>query len=160
MAVKFKTMEEAAAYIDGTHERDPVDCAGCTACCRNNQAVALMPDDDPNLYGEENLALEMVGPETRLTLKRQPNGDCVFLRNSKCTIYDKRPKVCRAFDCRRIFHSFTKEQRREAVKANVFPQEVFDAGRKRLSTMQLDELEKEILQPGVCGAFLLGKVAR
>lgn len=31
---------------------------------------------------------------------KKVNGSCVFLKENKCTIYDRRPNACKNFDCR------------------------------------------------------------
>ena len=33
-------------------------------------------------------------------LKRKANGECFYLKDNKCSIYESRPKCCRDFDCR------------------------------------------------------------
>jgi len=34
-------------------------------------------------------------PTGKFTLAHRPNGSCLFLENSRCTIYQKRPETCR-----------------------------------------------------------------
>jgi hypothetical protein len=69
-------------------------CNGCTACCRWG-AVVLQPNDRPEDYETAPLGDLTV-------LKQKEDGKtCWYLDEEKgCTIYDKRPTVCRAFDCR------------------------------------------------------------
>lgn len=69
-------------------------CNGCTACCRWG-SVILQPSDKAEDYETERL-------DDLTVLKRQTDGrTCWYLDEEKgCTIYDKRPAVCRAFDCR------------------------------------------------------------
>jgi Fe-S-cluster containining protein len=33
------------------------------------------------------------------TLKQNPDGSCIYLKDNKCTIHETRPKVCRKFFC-------------------------------------------------------------
>jgi Fe-S-cluster containining protein len=66
-----------------------------------------------------------------LQLKRRENGDCVYLSESGCTIYERRPSACRAFDCREIFLGQTRNQRREWIKSGMMSREVYAAGRQR-----------------------------
>jgi Fe-S-cluster containining protein len=33
-------------------------------------------------------------------LKSKPDGSCVYLGDQGCSIYERRPQMCRAFDCR------------------------------------------------------------
>jgi Fe-S-cluster containining protein len=67
-----------------------------------------------------------------MQLKHKENGDCVFLGEHGCTIYDRRPTVCRKFDCRVLFMNQTREERREWIKTGQMPREVYAAGRKKL----------------------------
>jgi hypothetical protein len=72
-----------------------VPCGTCSACCRSDFDINLETQDDPTLYQTQ------VGPKTgQLSLAKTPDGACVYLQNDKCSIYDRRPNVCRSFDCR------------------------------------------------------------
>lgn len=71
-----------------------------------------------------------------MQLKHQANGDCIYLGDHGCTIYDNRPRVCREFDCRLTFATTSREQRRTMIKDGGMPKEVFRAGRDRLHTLQ------------------------
>jgi Fe-S-cluster containining protein len=74
----------------------PVPCDGCTACCRDGMLVYIDPEDDP--MAEYETTME---PSGRAHLKHRPNGDCLYLdRKRGCTIHDRRPLMCRAYDCR------------------------------------------------------------
>jgi Fe-S-cluster containining protein len=39
-------------------------------------------------------------PEGELVLQRRSDGACVHLGERGCTVYERRPAVCRTFDCR------------------------------------------------------------
>jgi len=67
-----------------------------------------------------------------IQLQHKENGDCIYLGKEGCTIYDRRPQVCRKFDCRAMFLSQTREQRREWIKSGQMSREVYAAARKRL----------------------------
>jgi hypothetical protein len=54
-----------------------------------------------------------------------------------CTIHDRAPAICRAFDCRHLFLSKTRAERLALAKSGVVSNEVFSAGRKRLKTLDL-----------------------
>jgi Fe-S-cluster containining protein len=109
-----------------------VPCNGCTACCRTD-TIFLVPGDDPDQY-ETVIVNEVSQPPVR-ALKRQPNGHCIYLGESGCTIHERAPKLCRAFDCRAFFKRHTRQQRRAILKENSAGREVFEAGRKRLHTL-------------------------
>lgn len=113
-----------------------VECGSCTACCRS-QDISLIPGrDDPSLYDTETRINQATGqPDTML--KRQPNGDCIYLdREAGCTIWDKRPMLCRNFDCRvnymRHRSNYTRNEWRRAMASGEFDAEIMEAGRKRL----------------------------
>lgn len=70
-------------------------CNGCVACCRGQgRRAPLEPDDDPSEYDtyEEDGVTYLASYIT---------GTCVYLGTGGCTIWERRPNVCRRFDCRR-----------------------------------------------------------
>jgi Fe-S-cluster containining protein len=74
-----------------------VPCNGCTACCQGD-LIILKPhlgdvaQDYTTYFDGQNFILE-----------HKKNRDCIYLDRSKgCTIYDRRPVVCRGLDCRFI----------------------------------------------------------
>ena len=77
----------------------PVPCNGCRACCLND-ALILHPEmgDDPEQYGTDEIVNPLTG-KPALKLKNKPNGECVYLGKTGCTIYDRRPAICAEFDC-------------------------------------------------------------
>lgn len=145
----------------------PLKCGSCTACCRSNSGVVLMPPDDIGSYDyilapataeliatlqqgnnsdalfpiEElkdapedfmKLAQERGGGFAVAELKRHENGDCVYLGKAGCTIYERRPAVCRGFDCRNLFLSHTRNERRDWIRSGMMSREVYAAARERL----------------------------
>ena len=75
--------------------RNAVPCNGCTLCCRGFFTVQLMRGDAVSTYKTERCPAS-----ARLVLARKPNGECAYLGAGGCTIYDRQPLACRAFDCR------------------------------------------------------------
>lgn len=69
-----------------------VPCNGCVLCCQG-EAIYLVPED-------KGIYHVVPTPDGRLMLAHKPNGDCVYLSGTKCTIYEIRPTLCRTFDCR------------------------------------------------------------
>jgi Fe-S-cluster containining protein len=65
-------------------------------------------------------------------LSQRDNGDCVYLGDGGCTIYDRRPFVCRGFDCRQLFLSQSRDVRRQWIKDKMVSREVYAAARTRL----------------------------
>ena len=107
-----------------------VPCNGCTACCRN-QVVVLFPEhgDDLTILSRH---IDLGGA---VILMDAENGDCIYLENGKCSVYEHRPAMCRAFDCRDMFRSLSRAQRRRMVRDGTGSEEIFDAGRARLHTL-------------------------
>jgi Fe-S-cluster containining protein len=161
------TGNDMFAYLAEVALTDPVPCNGCTACCRSNSMVALRAEfgDDPNLYGDENLVWQMTEPgkPPELTLKRQTNGDCTFLRKGKCKIYDKRPAVCRSFDCRRAFAMIPEEHHEAVVQQKVFSRDILNAANERKATLKLLPVERVLIEQAAqqgLAAHLIGKQNR
>jgi len=69
-------------------------CGRCRACCWH-EVVPLMADEDASAYETEVLGGQVV-------LAHRTDGSCVYLKKGGCSIYERRPAVCRAFDCRRF----------------------------------------------------------
>jgi Fe-S-cluster containining protein len=117
-------------------ELGPLVCAGCTACCRTGARLSLDAGDDigsydhvlvpphPGLKSGDGLIAEL----------RQVDGRCVYLGDDGCTIYERRPKVCRSFDCRAAY-LFQTGDPAAASKFGALPTEVCDAARKRLGVL-------------------------
>ena len=109
-----------------------VPCDSCTACCRN-QLVALLPE-----YGDVLDSLQHHMLNGIPVLDEKENGDCIYLKDGACSIWERRPAMCRAFDCRLHFMQFTRTQRRRMMKEGRAAREIFEAGRKRLHTLAED----------------------
>lgn len=110
--------------------RTAVPCNGCTACCRG-ELVVLDPDvDDMNGYLVD--AATIGGVDAKV-LKRKPNGDCVYLGDGGCTIWNRAPAMCRVFDCRLFFLKFTNAQRRGLPDAK----DIFQAAKARLPSLRV-----------------------
>jgi Fe-S-cluster containining protein len=110
-----------------------VPCNGCTLCCRKWHMVALMPGhDDASQY--ETI---QYGDVTMLAF--QKNGDCVYLKDDKCSIHGRAPAVCREFDCRLVFMTTTRKQRKQMMKHGDESAEVYRAGRERMHTVDMTD---------------------
>ena len=87
-------MSETALTIIEDRPTRVVACGSCYECCRND-AIFMHPEcgDVASEYLTEPY-------EGRTILQHKPNGDCVYLdRATGCTIHERRPTVCREFDC-------------------------------------------------------------
>jgi len=111
-------------------------CGECTKCC-HGEAVFLYPEDgdNPGLYRTRKVwhALEN-RPAYAL---EQRNGACVYLGAQGCTIYDKRPSLCRSYDCRIFVKSFTRAQEKQMVESGKCDPEMFKKGREMLKRFPL-----------------------
>ena len=76
------------------HDLSPLQCDGCTACCENRKSQWLeISKREAPFYD----AFEFGG---RWFLKNGPFG-CIYVRPGHgCSIYERRPSVCRRYDCR------------------------------------------------------------
>lgn len=71
-----------------------VPCGECNACCRSpNMKVGLTHDEAMSLPSVERL-------NDGWALKKNSDGSCSLLIDGKCSIYARRPKACRMYDCR------------------------------------------------------------
>ena len=94
----------------------------------------LFPDEGDVVESYEHRVVDL--PEGRgAILKKGSDGNCIYLGPSGCTIHDRAPKICRVFDCRRWFLSKSRNERRTMVKAGAADAAVFEAGRKRVSSL-------------------------
>ena len=101
-----------------------VDCGPCTACC--HMAVFVGPWDT------EEYELQ---PGTTILARRPETGACVYLDpQTGCTIYEHRPKACRAFACAEFVRNADGAQ--VDVLAEEHPQirRVLREGRRRLGS--------------------------
>ena len=69
-------------------------CVSCGFCCNNLffGFVELKPEDDPTALG----ALLPIERKADKLILRQP---CAALDGCRCTIYDRRPQICRGYRC-------------------------------------------------------------
>jgi uncharacterized protein len=116
--------------------RASVPCNGCRACCHGD-LIVLHPEngDDPSAYETEPFSHPLTGKPC-LALKHKHNGECVYLGPEGCTIHDRAPVICREFDCRRMYLSVPRAERRRLISAGVLDKEVLEAGRKRVHTLE------------------------
>lgn len=128
--------------LSGIAESTPVPCNGCTECCRSGQGLFLHPEqgDDPAKYKTRVLIDQATGGQV-YTLATKRNGHCVYLGRTGCTIYDKRPLICRSFDCRKHYLMLPRGDRDNLVKLGLSSRAVFNAGRARLKTLSNGEFE-------------------
>ena len=111
------------------------ECATCPGLCCRNDTIMLHPDrgDDPAVYATEPITNPLTGGPAFM-LAHKPNGDCVYLAEvggaGRCSIYDHRPAICRAFDCGLAFAKLSRNDRRAMLKADLASRETFEQGRR------------------------------
>jgi Fe-S-cluster containining protein len=79
-----------------------VPCNGCTACCTSSQFVHIAPDETETLARiPAELLFPAPGlPRGHVVVGYDQQGRCPMLADGRCSIYDHRPRTCRAYDCR------------------------------------------------------------
>ena len=128
------------------NERTEVSCNGCTECCRSNQGLVLHPEqgDEVESYQVQAVARDATGNPV-LALATDESGKCVYLGSNGCTIYARRPFLCRSFDCRKHYLMLPREDRDNLVRIGLSSRVVFNAGKSRLKTLSAAE-RKECLK--------------
>lgn len=85
--------------------------------------------DDPAIYET------VTRPDGMIQVAPREKGKgCRYLGPKGCTIYDRRPAECRAFDCRKMYLDMTegmnRSERRALVRTHPYGA-ILDAGRAR-----------------------------
>jgi Fe-S-cluster containining protein len=75
-----------------------VPCGGCTGCCKSKRMFANLDKAELERFPEAVYEASIDG----MVLPKHEDGTCTKLVDGKCTIYDRRPRACRVYDCR--FH--------------------------------------------------------
>lgn len=71
-----------------------VPCGGCRLCCEN-ELVLLEHEEELDYATEDHPARA-----GRKVVAHKSDRTCVYLDEKGCSIHEKRPKLCRDFDCR------------------------------------------------------------
>src|SRR3954454_18801420 len=89
-----------SASLSGGEAVD-VPCEGCTACCRSGKLIPVEPDEVEAL--EHIPASDLMprpGDGSRSGLRHDESGCCAQLSAQGCSVYARRPRACRMYDCR------------------------------------------------------------
>lgn len=138
-----------------------VPCGACTACC-HKQAVFLKPEsgDEPKAYLTQPWTHPKTG-QIALMLDHKPNGDCIYLGETGCTIYERRPHMCRLYDCRKVYLTIPHKEREALIAHGQMQRKVENAACKRISTLTDAEVlhcraKRRIILQGGGGHVVVG----
>ena len=123
------------------HKTD-VPCNGCIECCRSGQGLFLHPDQGDDVESYRTRTAQGGAGETVFVLETTPNGACIYLGDRGCTIYERRPLICRTFDCRKHYLILPRQDRDNLVRLKLSSRTVFNAGRARLATLSAEEKQQ------------------
>jgi hypothetical protein len=119
-----------------------VACNGCIECCRSGQGLFLHPEQGDDVASYRTRTVTGSAGESVFLLATTPEGACVYLGGKGCTIYERRPLICRTFDCRKHYLVLPREDRDNLVRLQLSSRAVFNAGRARLSTLSAGEKQE------------------
>lgn len=113
-----------------------VPCGACTLCCRGGEAIVLHPEcgDNPKDYRTRVVWNPFKGDGPITILEQDPvTHDCVYVGPFGCTIWEKRPVICREFDCRGMVRKLTPKSQRALLAAGVLNMQVINRGRELIA---------------------------
>ena len=117
----------------------PLECHNCTRCCQAPSYVYLYPEKGDQIHEYQRALVQNMetGKLHMALLKKRNSSACVYLDEEKgCTIYAKRPWMCRSFDCREFAwlhqHAFTKKERDKMKRINYLNEAVLAQGQKKM----------------------------
>jgi len=79
-----------------------VPCGDCTGCCTSSYFIHIRPEESRTLakVSARFLARAPGLPRGHMLMGFSQDGVCPMLKESKCAIYQQRPRSCRDYDCR------------------------------------------------------------
>jgi Fe-S-cluster containining protein len=113
-------LSEWLDQFDARAEND-VPCGACTACCTSSQFVHIEPDEVDTLARiPAELRFPAPGlPKGHVVLGYDERGHCPMLVDGRCSIYEHRPRACRAYDCRIFAVTGVEPEGQPAIAARV-----------------------------------------
>ena len=112
-----------------------VACGNCRGCCY--QVVLLTPND---LKRGPWDTVDEFGQ-----LRRREDGACIYLdKMLGCTVYDRRPEMCRIFSCAGWYEQLTPDERREILLlGDQWDKEMLASGEKHHSVRESQSAMRE-----------------
>ena len=94
----------ARASLRGEGRGLDVPCGECVGCCTSSLFVHVAPDETRTLAViPKRLLVRAPGrPRGHLLLGFADDGACPMLKARACSIYERRPRTCRDYDCRML----------------------------------------------------------
>lgn len=100
-------------------------CTRCSHCCRHESGFVFLSTNDldhlaqalaisPQECIERYCRWVPFGAVDHLSLREQPNKDCVFWRDGGCSVYEARPTQCRTYPFWSTIVDAEESWRREA----------------------------------------------
>ena len=115
--------------------RSIVPCGACSLCCRFGVTPVGHVEQAREHYDAQVVKTEKYG--LVWALKKRPNGACVYLDDGgKCSIWERAPETCRAFDCRREYATFDRATRRRMGRETPLWREIWKAAAARGATAE------------------------
>ena len=108
-----------------------VPCNGCTLCCQGD-AVRITEEDNADEYLTEPHPYI----PNALMIAHKPNGDCIYLNDTGCSIHDRAPSLCRSADCRSLALKYDFDTAMQLHKMKRIDIRVWDKGKDLLKEMK------------------------
>ncbi|MEN9306713.1 MAG: hypothetical protein RL173_645 [Fibrobacterota bacterium] len=79
-----------------------VACGDCVGCCTSSQFIHIEPSEGKtrNRIPPRHLTAAPGMPTGHMLMGYDKKGFCPMMVDGKCTVYEVRPRTCRAYDCR------------------------------------------------------------
>ncbi|MDQ6728193.1 MAG: YkgJ family cysteine cluster protein [Actinomycetota bacterium] len=92
-------------------------CGDCTACCTSSQFIHIEPDETGTISRiPKELLFPAPGlPRGDVVMGYDEHGHCPMFVDGRCSIYEHRPRTCRAYDCRVLPAAGLRPDRDETV---------------------------------------------
>lgn len=109
-----------------------VQCGECRTCCEQGNVHLDITVD--RILEYQTWTGETTDGRRVVVLARHPDGSCVYLdpQTKACTIYDRRPAMCRTFSCRR-YADFTDQQLARTFAVLEHGHKIRDAARRLIA---------------------------